>query len=222
MIAPGQIARSILLLALAAAYLLLAHATTARGVPSTAGALLAIAPYLLGALVLSWRSRQRLALLLACLLAAAALWANWSTLAAGFSWIYLLQHAGTFAVLAILLGRSLAPGATPTISRLAMMVRAGPLPPLVARYTRRVTLGWAVFFAVMSVSSLVLYFSGQIAAWSVLINLLTAPLIVAVFLIEYLLRRRCIPAEMRTGLLESVRVAFKAATVLRPEQPSNR
>ena len=146
---PGQIARGVALLALGAAYLFLAHVTTASGVPSVAGALIAIAPWLLGALVLSWRSRYRTLLLIACVLAAAALWANRALLASGFTWIYLLQHAGTFAVLALVFGRSLARGATPAISRLAAMVH-GPLPALMVRYTRAVTLVWAAFFCTMS------------------------------------------------------------------------
>ena len=207
---PGQIARGVALLALAAAYLLLAHVTTASGTPSLAGAMIAVAPWLLGALVLSWRSRYRPVLLIACVLAAAALWANRALLASGFTWIYLLQHAGTFALLALVFGRSLAPGATPAITRLAAMVH-GALPALMARYTRAVTLVWAVFFGIMSLSSLALYFSGQVAAWSLLVNVLTPPLIAAVFLLEYLVRRQCIPAEMRTGLVDSVRVAFKGA-----------
>lgn len=214
---PGQIARGIALFALAAAYLFLAHVTTASGTPSSAGALIAIVPYMLAALVLAWRSRYRVMLLTAWLLAAAALWANWAMLAGGFSWIYLLQHAGTFALLAVIFGRSLAPDATPTISRLAAMVH-GTLPALMVRYTRGVTLAWSIFFAAMSVTSLVLYFSGRIAAWSLLITLLTPPLVAAMFLLEYLVRRHCIPAEMRTGLIDSVRVAFKGAAAHRPEQ----
>lgn len=221
MATPGEIARGILLLAAAGGYMFLAHITTSSGAPSTVGALIAISPWLLGALVLSWRSRYRPLLLIACALAAAALWANRAMLASGFSWIYLLQHAGTFAVLAIVFGRSLATGATPTISRLAAMVHEGPLPALVIRYTRTVTQVWTMFFGVMSLSSLALFFSGQIAAWSLLVNVLTPPLIAAVFLLEYLVRRQCVPPDMRTGLVDSVRVAFKGAAEHRPEPRAN-
>ena len=52
-----------------------------------------------------------------------------------------------------LFGKTLLSGATPLVSRVASLWR-GTLDPVVSRYTRRVTIAWTVFFALMALESI--------------------------------------------------------------------
>ena len=97
------------------------------------------------------------------------------------------------------------------ISSFAQRVH-GPLEAPLARYTRAVTLAWSSFFVLMAVLSLILFFAAPIATWSAFANLLTPFLIGAMFLGEYLLRLRCLPPHLHTGLLASIRAVLAGPT----------
>jgi len=202
----ARAARVAAVAALAALYYWLSHVLTAADRPSSAGALLSIGPYMGFALLLAWKSRRRAAALGLWALAAAGLALQWSLLRDNFEWIYLIQHAGAFTLLAIGFGRTLADGETPMISRFAERIHGTLLPPL-ARYTRGATLAWTLFFAAMAGVSLLLFFAAPIQWWSAFANLLTPLLIGLMFLAEYLVRRR-LPREFRTGLVESIRAVL--------------
>jgi uncharacterized membrane protein len=208
--APIRVLRTALLLALAAVYLAVAHLSTVAGTPSTLGALVAVVPYMATTLGMAWHSPRRRLLLALWLAAALALAAQWPRLESSFAWIYLLQHAGTFALLGLIFGRSLAAGQVPMVSRFARRVH-GDLAPALARYTRGATLAWTAFFGLMTVTSLLLFFSGAMVAWSLLANVLTPFLVAGVFLAEYVARRLALPAELRTGLVDSVRAAWHSS-----------
>lgn len=210
---PGRPARHAWLPALAggllfAGYLVLIHVTTAAGSPSDLGAAVAFVPPLGLAAVWAlrrgarrpWRITGWLAL---CALVAAL----WPWLRSSFAWLYLGQHAGAFAMLAWAFGRSLVAGRRPLVSAIYLRIH-GTLPEPVARYTRAVTLLWAGFGAAMSIASLLLFAFGSRAHWSLLANLLTPILVVTVFAAEYLTRVCVLPAQLRTGLLDSLR-AFR-------------
>jgi len=200
------VARVAAVAALAGLYYWLSHVLTAADRPSSAGALLSLAPYMGVALLMAWKSRRRAAALGLWALATLALALNWSLLRDNFEWIYLGQHAGAFTLLAIGFGRTLADGEMPMISRFAARIHGTLRPPL-ARYTRGATLAWTLFFAAMVAVSLLLFFAAPIQWWSVFANLLTPLLIGLMFLAEYLVRRR-LPREFRTGLVESIRAVL--------------
>ena len=208
-----------------ALYYWLAHVFTSADRPSTAGALLSIAPYMAIALVMAWRSTRRALPVMLWIAVAALLAVNWSLLRSNFSWIYLMQHAGSFALLAIGFGRSLVTPEVPMISRFAARVH-GTLPPRLAAYTRAVTQAWTIFFITMLSFSLLLFFAAPIAAWSWFANLLTPLLTGLLFAGEYLVRRRCLPRELRTGFVASIRAIFAAgaasASAGETMQPSTR
>lgn len=189
------------------AYVVLLHIYTARDTPSTAGALLAIAPMLTVSLLIVWRAAHRNLLLLLWVTAITLLVLNWPLLQSNFALVGLLQHAGTFTMLALFFGRTLKSGDTPIVSRMARQAH-GSLPPQLARYTRRVTQAWTIFFALMALASVVLFGGGHIALWSLLANLLTPVLIGVMFGAEYLVRRSVLPPELRTGLMDSIRAAW--------------
>ena len=86
-----------------------------------------------------------------------------------------------------LFGRSLAPGKTALISQMAESYH-GELPPPLAIYTRRLTLIWAVYFALFALSVLYLGFINSGAHWSFYINLSNYIIIALLLGGEYLLR----------------------------------
>ena len=81
----------------------------------------------------------------------------------------------------------------------------GTLPVEVERYSRRVTAAWTIFFATLFALSCTLYFGGFLAAWSVLANILSPILTVAMFMVEYAIRHRVLPQWERVGLLGGIR-----------------
>ena len=176
----------LLLLAALVAYQVLLHWAISSD-PSGLGEFLTIAP-LAAALIWfmgrSWRGRLGLT---ALMLAAVAAWVAWGATSANPALVYLLPHGGAYLFMLWLFGRTLMPGREALITRLARHVH-GTLPEDIERYTRQVTTAWCVFFAGMALSSLLLFLLAPLAVWSVFANLLNVPLVVAMFLAEYLYR----------------------------------
>jgi uncharacterized membrane protein len=159
-----------------------------------------------------------LALLIAIGLAY-AVFAHWLTTARGGAalgglgpyvpWFYYLQHVAMFGALAAWFGASLRPGHEARVTRFARHAE-GALSPAALAYTRGVTLAWSVFSAAMVAASTLLYFLAPLALWSAFANLLTLPLVGAMFVAEYLVRVRVCPELGRGGLLRSVARSVRA------------
>lgn len=190
-------------------YIGLLHHFTAQGRPSVIGGALALLPMGITTAWLAWISSHRTLAVGAWIAIAALLAVNHEVLAQQFAYIELLQHAGTFACLSAVFGRTLAPDRTPMVSVFARTAH-GSLPDALARYTRKVTIAWTTLFVLMATTSLALFFSGHIAQWSLLANVLTPIIIATMFLVEYLVRRKALPPEMRSGLVASVRASWPA------------
>ena len=94
--------------------------------------------------------------------------------------------------LMVLFGKTLLSGATPLVSRVASLWR-GALDPVVALYTRRVTMAWTVFFALMALESIGLALFAPVHVWSFFTNFLNYVLVLLFFVIEYQLRFVCLP-----------------------------
>ena len=173
---------------------------------------LAIAPLLL---VLSkMLSHWRFSVVVLPLVAIAGtllLWRHWEALERHFDWIYLCQECALYGTLAALFGRTLLPGEIPLCTRWATQVH-GPLPPEVRRYTRAVTLLWALFFALIVAATLLLYLLAPRRVWSLFVNLLVLPAIAALFAAEYLWRRRALP-NLRHSLHDMARLVESGATL---------
>ena len=99
-----------------------------------------------------------------------------------------LSHALIYGSLLVLFARSLRPGWTPIVTALASRFR-GVLTPEVERYTRIVTKAWCVFFTCQLCVSALLWLLAPVALWSLYINVLDAPMVVALFLAEFAVRR---------------------------------
>lgn len=205
---PLRYGRAALVAVAFAAYLLLAHFTTASGERGTAGALLAVVPYTLVALVLAAKAHHRTLALGAWSVAVLLLWLKWPVIEARFEWVYLIQHVGAFGLLAVGFGRSLVAG-EPMITRFARLVHGELAPPLLS-YTRGATLAWTLFFAAMAATSLGLFFLGPLPLWSLLVNILTPVLVGAMFVGEFLARQMLLPPGLRTGLMDSLRACRRA------------
>jgi uncharacterized membrane protein len=196
--------RYALIAAVIASYASLAHYTNLNPRAQGLGALLAIAPLCAVGLGLAWRSVYRRRALAVALLISVLIANSWHIVEGHFALAYLLEECGINALLGFTFARSLVAGRIPLCTYWADLVH-GPLPCAVVRYTRTATTAWAVFFTLMCCTSIALYAYAPRSVWSAFSNFFTLPLVVLMFIAEYVVRRRVLPSEHRAGLLQSVR-----------------
>lgn len=139
--------------------------------------------------------------------AALALSQPWLRLHGG--WLYVAEHVSFNLALASLFGMSLASPRGALITRLAQQVRGDALPAGVAVYTRRATLAWALAFVAIAAVSIGLFLWAPLGHWSVFANLLTAPLIAVLFIVEYIVRRLTLRGIDHSRFIDGFR-AFQA------------
>lgn len=179
--------KGLILVAALVGYQILLHWAVSSDPGGGLGEFLTIAP-LAAALIWftgrSWRDRLGLTTLT---LAAVGGWIAWRAAGANPAPVYLLPHVGVYFFMLWLFGHTLMPGREALITRLARRVH-GTLPAEIERHTFHVTMAWCLFFAGMALTSLLLFFLAPLAVWSVFANLLSLPLVVAMFLAEYLYR----------------------------------
>ncbi len=152
----------------------------------------------------SWRGRLGLT---ALTLAAVGGWIAWRAAGANPAFIYLLPHVGAYLFMLWFFGHTLMPGREALITRLARHMH-GTLPPEIERYTIHVTTAWCLFFAGMVLTSLLLFFLAPLAVWSVF-NLLNLPLVVAMFMAEYLYRILRYPNFSHASIRSTIRAFQK-------------
>jgi uncharacterized membrane protein len=112
-------------------------------------------------------------------------------LGAGSRYAVYLPSLAVNLLLAWFFGRTLAPGRTPLVTAIARVVRgADVLAPELERYTRAATRAWTGFFVALAAVSVALALLAPLDAWSLFANVLTAPLVAAMFAAEYAYRRR--------------------------------
>ncbi len=209
----ARAARWIAIAAGGIAYSVLAHYSTDPAVAAarpSLGVAVSLAPALTLLLWLAWRAPWRRLMLLLGAGVGGLLWAFWGGLEHNFNWVYFLQHAGTYLMLAAVFGVTLGRGRQPLISRFAEAVR-GHLTPEVARYTRQVTWAWLLFFLAIALTSAGLFFFAAIGVWSVFANFLTFPLILLMFVAEYGVRLRVLPQQQqgKHNILDGIRAYWK-------------
>ena len=113
-----------------------------------------------------------------------------------------VTHAAINLALLSLFGRTILPGREPLVTRFARRIH-GVLPPQIERYTRRVTIAWCVFFAMQLATSAVL-FTWSLQAWSLFVNVLSWPLVVLMFVVEYAYRLVACRGFAHATLLQSI------------------
>lgn len=131
----------------------------------------------------------------------------WSTLLVRLDWIYLIQHIACNSMLCWFFAQTLLAGRTPVITTLARTIHPD-MPDDVVRYTRKVTAAWAIFFAMQVLVSLVIFYTTSIETWSVFANILNWPLVILMFIGEYLCRKRVNPDFKHATIKESVAAYF--------------
>lgn len=206
----GAWIRGLCVVALAVAYAILAHVSNSNPGASALGVVLAVGPPVAAALTLGWRAGYRLATILAGTLVGLWIWRYWPVLARHFPWLYLLQQAGAYALLGFTFGRSLIADRVPLCTRWATLVH-GPLAPAVERYTHSVTAAWTLFFALMTATLIALFLLAPLPTWSAFANFCGFPLVVAMFVGEYLVRGRALPDMPPASILAGVRAFLDSA-----------
>ncbi len=186
------------------AYAALAHYSNSTGAHGL-GAALALAPLALIAAMLLWRRDRPLLSLLGWAALTAVLYAVWPVAQRHFALFSLVQESGVYLLLGLTFSRSLWYPRVALCTRLADRVH-GPLSGREVRYTRQVTLAWAVFFFTVPCISLLLYVSAPLSIWSGYINFCVLPSVGAMFVVEQWVRRRVLPQVTRAGLMATLRV----------------
>jgi uncharacterized membrane protein len=188
-----------------AAYGGLAHWLMLHAAASPWAVLLLLGPLLLS--FAAWAlSQRRWGVLALAVLGMLAAW--WAGGAADVNRLYVLQHAGIHAALAAVFAMSLRVGGVPLITRVALRVHGGRMPPAKHAYNRHVTVAWAAYFVLMGVASLALYAWAPWAWWSLFANLLT-PLSLGLMMAgEWRLRYWLHPEFERVPIATAVR-AFR-------------
>lgn len=195
----------------AVAYPVVAHYSTATSAATTMpslGVAVALAPALTLLLWLTWHSRMRRVMVPVCVGAGLLLWGFWDALERNFSWVYFLQHAGTYAMLAAVFGVTLGRGRQALCTRFAEAIH-GSLAADEIRYSRQVTLAWTLFLLAISLVSGVLFFFAGIEAWSVFANFLSFPLILLMFVVEYGIRLRKLPQQKNHSIMDGIQAFWK-------------
>ena len=143
-------------------------------------------------------------MLLAWLAACATLYGIKAWLIQHYNWVFLLQDVGMQALLGLAFARTLRTAQLPLVSRFATLVH-GRLSPELARYTRQVTWAWTLYFGAMTAISLLLFWLAPVVVWSVFANLLNLPLLLLMFVAEYVARLCLLAPSDRAGPLEAIR-----------------
>lgn len=107
-------------------------------------------------------------------------------------------------------GRTLLPGQEPLITRFGRLEWQTMTPDL-NLYTRRLTIGWTVMFALALVASILLALYADLATWSWFVNLGAPAVFLVYFLSEHLYRIHRFGRSVTISPLRTIRV------MLRPE-----
>jgi uncharacterized membrane protein len=174
------------------------------------GAALALAPIGVVATLLAWRTVPPAVAVLLYAGLAGLIVGLWPVLRQNYPLVNLVQDSSVYGLLGLTFGRSLMPGRVALCTQLADKEH-GPLSAQEMRYTRQVTAAWTIFFFVIAAASILLFVSAPLRIWSLFINFCVLPLVGAMFIAEYQIRRRILPGVKRTGLLATLRVYLAAS-----------
>lgn len=195
--------RTLLALAALLAYCALAHGSVLAGEPWVT-ALIAVLACV--AVLCASRAYQAMLLLGAVL----AGWAIAAGNVVGFE-LRRLADAAIYlpsifmiATLALVFGRSLLPGRTPLLTAIATIVR-GELGDRAQRYTRAITWLWTVVMLLLALECVLLALFAPMPTWSLFANGINYIIIAAVFVAEYLFRRRWLSELSHPGFADFMR-----------------
>ncbi len=200
-------------------YVLASHWLMTAAPHSSWNAVALLTPMLMLIVLMAWRARQRvLALVGLAVLAALVLNAG---LGQGVPqrWLFLGQHVVIHLALAALFGISLRRGSEALISSVARHVH-GHLTPDMARYSRKVTIAWVLYFVAMAALSVGLFLFAPFDAWAAFANWLTPFAVALMFGGEHLLRYRLHPEFERVRIAQVI-AAYARRASSQPDEMSN-
>ncbi|MGB4811966.1 MAG: hypothetical protein WBP13_05745 [Methylophilaceae bacterium] len=189
-------------------YAILANYTIQSSQHHTLGIFVAISPIVLVSALLAWKSLNLLLMLGLATVFGISLWLLWPLLIHHYEWIYWLQHESLQFVLFLTFAQTLLANRQPLCTQLAMMVH-GSLTPAHARYTGKVTVAWTLFFALMIMISTWLFFTYPISVWSVFANFIFLPLVVLMFIVEFIIRKWALPEAAGAHIMDAVQIYLK-------------
>ncbi len=141
-----------------------------------------------------------------------------------FEWLCLVPNILVNASLFMLFARTLVGKNTALITQLALKVHSqmpGGLPTPIRAYTRVLTYVWSAFFLLSIVASLVFYFFVSFAAWSLFSNVYALPIMLAVFVLEYLYRRLRFPWFEHVPIMAGIKAFTALAETSPPVVPGD-
>ncbi len=141
----------------------------------------------------------------------------WRQLSSQVAAMYYLQHLCAHLAMAAFFGRSLFDGRVPFITQLARTIEGDNLSEMKLVYTRKATLAWTVFFCVNALVSTVLFVLAPAPIWSLHANLMTGPLLVLMFVAEFVVRVVVLPSHERPSFMRVIRAYREYKS-----QPDNR
>ena len=189
-------------------YPLVLHQFVLKNASGVVGVALAIVPLLIGVLWQIRHARHRVVLALGIVaLTVLGLYA-WQTNFIDFSAAYFLPHVLMYLALMAFFGHTLLPGRQALITRLALGIQGGELPPEIITYTRQITWVWTMFFAATALISWLLYRYATLDSWSWFANVMSLPLSVALFVGEYWFRLRRFPDFDHIPLLKGIQAVM--------------
>ena len=200
-----KIARGLSIMVMIVTYAVLVHHVNASGQASTLGAILALTPIFLLIITAAVKATSRVAGIGLLLISGIVSWLAWPFIKQHTGFVFWMQDIGLLLVLLITFGWTLQKGRKPLCVHFAEMINNGALPAEHERYAHKVTVAWVAFFAIMMITSTLLFFMAPLATWSIFVNFLTLPLVALMFMVEFMVRRRVL-SDLPTGhILDAVR-----------------
>ena len=114
-----------------------------------------------------------------------------------------LPHAAINVFLLWMFARTLFNGREPLVTVLARRMN-GPIPVHVATYTRSATIAWCLFFSAQLGVSGILFAGAPLELWSLFVNVIAFPLVIVMFVAEYLYRIARFPDEDHAAIWKGV------------------
>lgn len=211
---PAKLLRGLALAALVVAWAWFAHQGSAGAGNPDLSTALATAPLVALVIILLWRVGNPLWPAAGGLCALALLAWFWPALRQNIALLYYIQHLGTNLALAALFGHTLFGRHEALVTQFARMAHGGVLSLAQQRYSRQVTVAWCIFFLANAAVSSALFWLATPAAWSLFANVLSTPLVAAMFVAEHLCRSHFLPPEDRSSIADTIR-GYRAAMAAR-------
>lgn len=207
-----KIARGLAVAVMIVIYAVLVHYVNSSGRASVLGSILVLIPVFLVVITYVFKSKSRVTGIGLLLATCVGSWLAWSFIQQHTGFIFLIQDIGLMTVLLATFGRSLQRGQKPLCVYFAEIIHGGTLPVEHERYAHKITVAWVIFFALMIVTSILLFFLTSLATWSLFVNFFTLPLVGLMFVVEFAVRRRVLVNLPTGNILDAVRAYMNNST----------